>query len=29
MDRKEIMGDVWGYEDVVEIERSKEYRGTY
>jgi hypothetical protein len=27
--RKEIMGDVWGYENVVEIERPKENRGTY
>jgi hypothetical protein len=28
-DRKEIVGDVWGYENVVEIERSREHRGTY
>jgi hypothetical protein len=29
MDRKEIVGNVRGYENVVEIERSGEYRGTY
>jgi hypothetical protein len=28
-DRKEIMGDVWGYENVVEIERPRENRCTY
>jgi hypothetical protein len=28
-DRKEIVGDVWGYKNVVEIERSRERRGTY
>ena len=27
--RKKIMSDVWGYENVVEVERSKENRGTY
>jgi hypothetical protein len=29
IDRKEIVSNVRGYENVVEIERSKEYRGTY
>jgi hypothetical protein len=29
MDRKEIVSDVRGNENVVEIERSREYRGTY
>jgi hypothetical protein len=29
MDGKEIVGDVWGYKNVVEIERSREYRDTY
>jgi hypothetical protein len=28
-DRKEIVGNVRGYENVVEVERSREYRGTY
>jgi hypothetical protein len=27
--RKEIMGDVWGYENVVEIERPRKNRCTY
>jgi hypothetical protein len=27
--RKEIMSDVGGYENVVEVERSRENRGTY
>jgi hypothetical protein len=26
---KKIVSDVWGYENVVEIERSREHRGTY
>jgi hypothetical protein len=29
MDKKEIMGDMRGYENIVEIERSRENRGTY
>jgi hypothetical protein len=28
-DRKKIVSDVWGYENVVEVERSREHRGTY
>jgi hypothetical protein len=28
-DRKEIMGDMRGYENVVKIEQSRETRGTY
>ena len=28
-DRKEIVSDVRGYENVVEVERSRENRGTY
>jgi hypothetical protein len=28
-DRKEIMGDVRVYENIIEIERPKENRGTY
>jgi hypothetical protein len=28
-DRKEIVGDVGGYENVIEIEQSRENRGTY
>jgi hypothetical protein len=28
-DRKEIVSDVRGYENVVEVERSEENRGTY
>jgi hypothetical protein len=27
--RKKIMSDMWGYENVVEIERPRENRGTY
>jgi hypothetical protein len=27
--KNEIMGDMWGYENVVEIERPRENRGTY
>jgi hypothetical protein len=29
MDRKDIVSDVRGYENVVEVERSRENRGTY
>jgi hypothetical protein len=29
MDRKEIVGDMGGYKNVVEIERSRENRCTY
>jgi hypothetical protein len=29
MDGKEIVGDVWGYENIVEIERFREHRCTY
>jgi hypothetical protein len=28
-DGKEIVSDMWGYENVVEIEWSSEHRGTY
>jgi hypothetical protein len=28
-DRKEIVSDVRGYENIVEVERSRENRGTY
>jgi hypothetical protein len=29
MNRKEIVSDVRGYENVVEVERSRENQGTY
>jgi hypothetical protein len=29
MNRNEIMGDVWGYENIIEIKRPRENRGTY
>jgi hypothetical protein len=29
MDRKKIVGDMRGYENVIEIEWSRENRGTY
>jgi hypothetical protein len=28
-DRKDIVSDVRGYKNIVEVERSREYRGTY
>jgi hypothetical protein len=29
VNRKKIMGDAWGYENVGEIERPRENRGIY